>query len=259
MKSRIQRIRNAPPFRIICATVALAAAIMALPLIANAQQTQTAPNAASAPVAKKEKKASVTIVKNGKVITKSWDGDSTDVDIDVSEIGETVRNAVRKAMKNVESFSMTSTNGNFSFSFGDGDGEKRVFMFNGDSSMKRLDKAMRKLDRIHIHGFGNNWDWNMPHPPNAPRLPKMPRMMMFHDDNDHEFSSPEARKLDAEADAMRLDADAMRKKAEGEAMIKEAEAMKKRAEAVRMEAKSKKKSDDAKPEGKSDKKSGNNE
>lgn len=216
----------------------------------------SAQSAASAPTppAKVKKSKVLTINEDGKVTTKSWE-DSTDTDGDWSDMANKIRDIVRRSMKGNGSFAVTGTNGTFSFAFSDEDGKSKTFSIHLDSAMRGVRKIMRSMPRnmffFDRDGDHDGFHFMTPAPPHLPRMPRLPRAPMhFSWDDEKEFKSDEARKLDAEADAMQMEAKALRKKAEADAMMKEAEAMKKRAEAIRAEAKTKKKSEDSKSDSK---------
>jgi hypothetical protein len=221
--------------RRIVAGICVAALAAPLSLYAQAQSSSSSSSSTDKKATsdtKTVKRSKVVIVSNdGTATTRTFSGDSSDIDINFPEIGDSIRTKLREVMKDVGSLSMEGENGSFRFSFKKKNGKEEHFSIDIDSAMGAVGKAF-KMPRIHVHRFGNG-TFSMPHAPRAPRAPHI-----FMMDDNVEFSSKDAQRLEDEAKAMQAEAEAMRKEAEAARM--EAEAIRKRAEALRLEAKAKK-------------------
>jgi hypothetical protein len=179
--------------------------------------------------------------------------DSTDTVVDIDALNDSLRSTIQEALSSLEDISVQNSNGVISFHFKGRDKNKhRIIRLNTDSiagtissSVARSLRGLRdRLKELKIEAYDDsvgqasarNFAITMPRAPRIPKMPRLHRYWEWNDDTDNEFTSPEARKLDAEAEAMRIEAKAARKKAEAEALLKESEAMRKQAEAVRKEA-----------------------
>jgi hypothetical protein len=225
--------------RILCRRIAagICVAALAAPLSLYAQAQRSSSSSSSTDKqatseTKTVKRSKVVIVNSdGKTIARTFSGDSSTIDIDFPEIGDSIRAKLREVMKDLGSLSMEGENGSLRFSFKKKNGKEEHFSIDMDSAFGAIGKAL-KMPRIHVHRFGNG-TFSMPH---SPRVPRAPRVLMF--DDNLEFSSKDAQRLENEAKAMQAEAEAMRKEAEAARL--EAEAMRKRAEALRLEAKAQK-------------------